>query len=225
MNKTWQLVLGVAVVAIAFGLFVRFIYQPRAEEATATTRMDQRLRASARYYDEPLGFVPDFEFDAHTGERFSKDELNNKVFVADFFFTQCDAACPMMSSNMSRVQKAFATEEDFKIVSFSLDPAKDDIQALARYASAFEAIDGSWYFLRGERDEIYDLGMKGFMQAMVWNEGVVDHSEKFILVDRNGGIRGFYQGTDTKEVGQLINDVRYLLRKEERMQREQASTN
>ena len=84
------------------------------------------------------------------------------------------------------------------------------------YAEKFEALPGRWFFLTGPRESIYPLGEDGFMANLVFNaDGSIDHSEKFILMDQQGGIRGYYQGTDPKEVEKLINDARYLLKHHE----------
>ncbi len=212
MDKRIISILGLGIAATAFVLFFIFIYQPSAKEAMQTSRVDESLRPSDRFYEQPLRFAPEFRYMSHTGDSIGLSDMLGKVFVVDFFFTECDAACPMMSSQMTRVQKAYAQESQFGIVSFSLDPSKDTPETLRAYAERFEAVPGSWYFLTGPRSSIYPMGEEGFLANLVYNEdGSIDHSEKFVLLDRSGGIRGFYQGTQPKEVDKLINDARYLL--------------
>ncbi len=204
--------MGVGLVGVAFVAFFIGVYQPKAKQAMETTRIDESLRPSARFYEQPLRFAPAFRYLSHTGDSIGLDDMRGKVFVVDFFFTECPAACPMMSTQMSRVQRAFAQEPQFGIISFSLDPAKDSLPALRAYAERFGAVEGSWYFLTGPRSSIYPMGEEGFLANLVINEdGSIDHSEKFILVDHRGGIRGYYQGTEAAEVDKLINDARYLL--------------
>jgi protein SCO1/2 len=207
-------ILGLGLVTTAFILFFIFVYQPKAKEAIGTTRMDEDLYPTGNFKETAVAIIPDYAFLAHSGDSISSRDLRGQVYVADFFFTTCDAACPGMSTQMSRVQNAFKDESGFNIISFSLDPENDSIPVLEQYANSFGAVPGSWYFLTGDRAEIYELGQKGFLQSMLFNSGEIDHSEKFILVDRSGGIRGFYTGTETKEVDKLINDARYLLIKE-----------
>jgi len=212
MDNRMKGLFGVGIASVAFVLFFLYVYQPKAKEARATTKVDQTMRPSARYYDPPLRFVPSFEFPAQTGDTLSDQDLRGSVYVVDFFFTECPAACPMMSSNMTKVQEAFRDVPGFKIVSFSLEPQKDSIPVLQEYAKRFGAVPGHWYFLTGEQRAIYALGREHFKLAVVYNgPSDIDHSEKFVLVDTKGGIRGFYQGTNEKEVGQLIKDARYLL--------------
>ncbi len=217
MENRTSWILGTGVVGVAFVLFFIFVYQPKAKEASQTTRIDELLRPSGRYYEQPLRFAPEFRYMSHTGDSIGLSDMKGKVFVVDFFFTNCTAACPKMTTQLTRVQQSFATEKKFGILSFSLDPDKDSLPALREYALKFEAVPGSWYFLTGPRESIYPLGEEGFLANLVFNEdGTIDHSEKFILIDRQGGIRGYYLGTDPKEVDKLINDVRYLLNDHER---------
>jgi len=217
MDNRTSWILGTGLVGVAFTLFFIFVYQPKAREASQTTRVDELLRPTARFYEDPLRFAPEFRFMSHTGDSIGSAEMRGRVYVVDFFFTNCTAACPMMSSQMTRVQKTYGARKDFGILSFSLDPDKDSISVLKAYAKKLEAVPGSWYFLRGPRSEVYPLGEEGFMANLVFNEdGDIDHSEKFVLMDREGGIRGYYLGTDPKEVDKLINDVRYLLNEHER---------
>ncbi len=212
MDQRMKTLLGVGLVGVAFVLFFLFVYQPKAESARATTRVDEGLRPSVRFYEPALRYVPEFAFPAHSGDTLAKTDLLGQVYVVDFFFTTCPAACPMMSSNMTKVQNAFRGLDAFKIVSFSLEPQRDSVPVLREYAERFEAEPGAWYFLTGSQREIYRLGREHFMLTVQYNgPSDIDHSEKFVLVDPEGGIRGFYQGTDEKEVAQLIKDTRYLL--------------
>ena len=158
MDNRTSWILGTGIVGVAFVLFFIFVYQPKAREAGQTTRVDQLLRPSTRFYEDPLRFVPEYRFMSHTGDSIGSADMRGRVYVVDFFFTNCTAACPMMSSQMTRVQKAYADRKDFGIISFSLDPDKDTLPALRDYAEKLEAVPGSWYFLRGPRSEVYPLG-------------------------------------------------------------------
>lgn len=211
---TKQLLIG-GLVGVAFVLFFIFVYQPKAAEVTQSSRVEEKLHASAKLRKEVVKTVPEFELTDQNGETFTRAALEGKVYITDFFFTTCDAACPMMTSQLTRVQEALHTNEDFKIVSHSLDPEKDTPEALREYAAKYKARDGVWTFLTGDKDYIYDLGETGYLQSVLVNkENIIDHSQKFILVDRDGGIRGFYNGMDSAEVDILINDALVLLYKE-----------
>ena len=124
MDNRTSWILGTGVVGVAFVLFFIFVYQPKAREASQTTRMDELLRPSGRFYEQPLRFAPEFRYMSHTGDSIGLSDMRGKVFVVDFFFTNCTAACPMMSSNMTQVQRAMAEEPGFNIISSHSIPTK-----------------------------------------------------------------------------------------------------
>jgi protein SCO1/2 len=122
----------------------------------------------------------------------------------------------MMKTQLTRVQEKFSDEDDFRILSFALDP-NDTLPVIRSFANLYHADNAKWYFLSGDVNDIYNLGEKGFMQVVHTEDGNFNaHSQKFTLVDKNGMIRGFYLGTDSAEVDNLINDIAYLLKKEQR---------
>jgi len=168
-----------------------------------------------------LGAVPDFTLTAHTGQPIMRDALQGKVWVANFFFTTCRSICPIMQDNMTEVQKAFADNPAVQIVSFTVDPEHDTVQVLDEYARKKGALPGKWLFVTGEKKAIYRLARHGFKLAAEdvpeQLEGTIHdfiHSDKFVLVDTQGRIRGYYSGLDTEQVRRLIEDTQRLLREE-----------
>lgn len=162
--------------------------------------------------------VPDFRLTAHTGQPISLTDLKGKVWVAEFFFASCAGICVEMNTNMKAVQKAFADVPDFQIVSFTVDPQNDTVEILREYRKNYDAIDGKWFFVTGDKKAIYRLARHGFKlvaQEVKPSEegGPTDfiHSDRFVLVDRKGSIRGFYNGTDKQQVQKLIADIQKLL--------------
>ncbi|MBK7108884.1 MAG: SCO family protein [Bacteroidetes bacterium] len=120
----------------------------------------------------------------------------------------------MMSSQLTRVQQTFDNDSSFKILSYSLDPENDSIPVLQDFALKFKANKNTWYLMTGNKKEIYSLGEQGYMQSVLNDEkSIVNHSQKFILVDQDRMIRGFYNGLDSAEVDLMIQDIRYLLYK------------
>ncbi|MCS3918377.1 SCO family protein [Fervidibacter sacchari] len=163
--------------------------------------------------------VPNFQLIAHDKKPFGLKDLKGKIWVAEFFFASCAGICPIMNQNMTEVQKAFADNPDVIIVSITVDPKNDTPEVLKEYRQNFGAIDGKWFFLTGDKKAIYQLARHGFKVAAEEvppqeEGGATDfiHSDRFILVDRHGRIRGFYNGTDKEQVKKLINDIRELLR-------------
>ncbi len=164
---------------------------------------------------ELFGNVPDFNFTANTGSPISLADLKGKVWVADFFFTSCPGICPSMTANMRAVQSAFANNEDLKIISFSVDPKKDTTKVLAAYAEKFGARAPQWLFVTGDETAIHTLGNVGFRLATAENKGSPGgflHSDRFILVDRQGRIRAYFHGTEPADIERLIQTAKEVLK-------------
>lgn len=205
----------ISCILAAFILFVIFVYLPAADRAGKSSRIDDAYWPSENFRD-PLQAVPGFSFIDQQSIVRTQNDVRGKVYVADFFFTTCEAACPMMKTQLTRVQEKFSDEDDFRILSFALDP-NDTLPVIRSFANLYHADNAKWYFLSGDVNDIYNLGEKGFMQVVHTEDGNFNaHSQKFTLVDKNGMIRGFYLGTDSAEVDNLINDIAYLLKKEQR---------
>ena len=164
--------------------------------------------------------VPLFQLTNQEGKTFDSKSLQGKIFVASFFFTRCTTICPKISFQLSRVRDAFLNQEDVKFVSISVDPNYDAPEKLKTYAARFEADSKQWNFLTGEKSYIYPLVLKGFhvplADASEYDAAIKNpdesfiHSERLILVDKEGVIRGFYNGTDPKEVDRLILELNVL---------------
>jgi len=161
------------------------------------------------------GEVPEFSLIDHHGQEINLEKLKGSVFVADFFFTSCAGICPRMTEQMTRVQEAFKDEQRVKLVSFTVDPERDSVWVLSEYAKGWGAIDGKWFFITGEKKKIYELARKGFKLPVEEDDGGPNdfiHSDRFVLVDSKGRIRGYYSGTDPEDVDKLIRDVKLVLR-------------
>lgn len=157
--------------------------------------------------------IADFQLIDQDSMPFTQEKLKGKYYVTDFFFTTCPTICPDMSSQMIRVQEAYADAEDFMIVSHSVTPKIDSPSVLKAYAERYEAIPEKWVFLTGDKKVIYDLARKSYFAATTEGDGGVDdfiHTENFVLVDKEKRIRGFYDGTDPASVDQLIEDIEIL---------------
>ena len=150
-----------------------------------------------------LGQVPPFQLTAQTGQPFDSQSLDGHIWVADFIYTTCPGPCPMMSSQMRRVQ--VSTTPDISLVSFTVDPQHDTPPVLAAYARHFTADAARWHFLTGEPRRLNDLGLTAFKLNSV--DGSLIHSTRFVLVDGARRIRGYY--IDTSE---LLHDIRQLER-------------
>lgn len=159
-----------------------------------------------------------FSFQNQEGNTITDQDVRGKVFVAEYFFTTCGTICPRMNVQMQRVQKAYAENNAVKILSFTVNPEVDTVEQMKMYAEGHGADAEQWWFLTGNKDSLYSLARKSFFvlkPAEAKNLGDVGsdfiHTNNFVLVDREMQIRGYYDGTSTKEVDQLIHDVQHLL--------------
>ena len=161
-----------------------------------------------------FGQVPEFSLTSEQNQPFSRSDLSGKVWVADFVFTSCAGPCPIMARRMADLQEALSGTNDLRLVSFTVDPERDTPEVLRAYGQRFGAQADRWTFLTGDRRTIYELSIHGFKLGVgedPADESLILHSTKFVLVDGQYRIRGYYDGTDAKDVARLITDVRRLL--------------
>ncbi len=157
--------------------------------------------------------IGDFSFLNQNGETITQADYDNKVYVADFFFTTCPTICIAMTDNMVRIQEAIKNDNNAKLLSFSVTPDIDSVAVLKEYALEKGVIDSKWNLLTGDKKEIYTLARKSYL---VVKEGKPEelydmvHTENFVLVDRKKRVRGFYDGTKTEDVDRLIEDLKWL---------------
>lgn len=157
-----------------------------------------------------LAHLPDFRFTDQAGSSLGLSDLRGKVWIADFIFTRCPGPCPRMTSRMADLQKELSGQSDLALVSFSVDPEFDTPEVLARYADQFHADRGRWFFLSGDKRAIHELAKSGFLVGGV--DDVTLHTTRFVLVDRQGRVRGYYSSSDEEDLRKLANDARALLR-------------
>jgi protein SCO1 len=160
--------------------------------------------------------IPAFSFIDQDGKPFGDKDLNNKIYVANFFFTSCPTICPKMQTLMKKIQDTddFKKLNDFKLVSFTVDPDNDTPQRLKEFSNLVKAEPKRWFFLTGNRDSIYDLAYKGFMVNAMEDEkaaGGFLHSDIMLLIDKEKRIRGIYEGTSLKDVKRLIDEAKVLV--------------
>ena len=161
--------------------------------------------------DLPIsGSVPDFEFTDSNGETITREDMEGKVWVADFIFTTCTMACPIMTGNMNLIHKSFKDDNNVRIISISVYPEYDTPEVLKEYASRYNANTDRWHFLTGPEESVKNIIKTGFKIGDY--EDIIFHSEKFALVDVSGNIRGYYSGMETEDMSKLKKDIKRLLR-------------
>jgi protein SCO1 len=157
------------------------------------------------------GVVPDFKLTDSEGHSFTSSLLKGKVWVADFIYTSCPGPCPMMTSRLHKVQQQVRGDSDVRLVSISVDPQHDSPAALNDFARRFGGPTEDWVFLTGSPETIHLLAHDVFhLGDLIGN---MDHSTKFVLVDKQRTIRGYYSSEGGEGVSALLRDIR-ALRKE-----------
>ena len=217
MSKRIGLLLLLLVFPVLVYLFLKFFGQNRY---TLTRYFPQDVVEKTidgkTINDTIFHKVPDFSFPSNSGEIVTQEITKGKIYVADFFFTTCPGICPQMSTQLKRVQEAFIDNPDILILSHTVDPETDTKEVLNAYAKKYKAIPGKWFFMTGEKNKIYDLAQKGYFISALEDSNYSDadrfiHSDKLILVDKDRIIRGYYNGTDEKDVDRLILEISVLL--------------
>ena len=156
--------------------------------------------------------IPNFSFTNQFGDIVSHEDVQNKVYVANFFFTSCPSICIDLTNNLKIVQNAF--DNEILILSHSVDPEIDTVERLMKYQKINEINGSNWFLLRGNIDEIIKMAQLGYFAiASVDNhvENSLIHTENIVLVDDQQRIRGVYNGTSELEMSYLIDDIKRLL--------------
>jgi protein SCO1/2 len=167
-----------------------------------------------------LGTVPEFALTERSGVEFGSESLKGRIWIADFIFTRCAGTCPTMSGNMEVLQRALERIPELHppavLVSFTVDPENDTPEVLQKYAEFYNAEGPQWLFLTGEYDELQKLAIEGFKLGVQHGydseiEPII-HSQSFVLVDKKGQIRGYYDGTEDTTMRKVLADVQKLIR-------------
>lgn len=158
-----------------------------------------------------ISHVESFHLIDQNGEIFDSNmQLSGRVWVANFIFTTCTDVCPLLSANMAKLSRTFESIKGIKLVSFSVNPEVDTPKVLKDYSYRFNSRDTDWYFLTGKRSDLKSIIVNQFKLGSV--EDPIFHSSYFVLVDRNGFIRGYYDGTQQEGINQLFKDASRLYR-------------
>jgi protein SCO1/2 len=165
--------------------------------------------------------IPPFAFTSIDSIEVSHRDVAGKIKIVDYFFTNCPTICPLLSSQLSRTQsilsKKIVSNEDVMILSHSVDPRRDTPEKLSEYAEIIGADTSNWKFLTGNKDELYEQARFGYYLTAMQSDtaaGGFFHSDTFVLVDKLDRIRGYYDGTSTYEVDEMISHVIQLLAEE-----------
>jgi protein SCO1/2 len=157
--------------------------------------------------------IPSFKLVNQFGDTITEQNTTGRVVIADFFFINCPSICPKMKSQMLRIYDAYKKRNDLLILSFTIDPKRDTVEALFRYAQKL-GVEKNWFFLTGEKENLYAVADNFLIAAEEdpQSPGGFAHSGNFILVDKLGKIRGYYDGTSPTSVDKLLTDLKKIFR-------------
>ncbi len=157
--------------------------------------------------------IADFSLTNQNGETVTQANYDDKIYIADFFFTTCPTICPIMTKNMADIQNEIMNDKEVLLLSHSVTPQIDSVAQLKKYAIEKGVDDTKWNLVTGDKKQIYDLARTSYLAVKTDGDGGpfdMIHTENFILVDKEKRIRGFYDGTNKEEMNQLLADLEIL---------------
>ena len=161
--------------------------------------------------------ILDFTLVNHLGDTVSLADVEGQILVVDFFFTRCATICPVMTSNLKLLHDGLS--DGVRIVSHSVTPVADSVSVLNAYAEKYSVDASKWWFLTGDKTEIYKLARKSYFSCLDEGDGGYQdfvHTENVVLIDPEGRLRGFYDGTLGVEISQLYQDIQTLIQEKEK---------
>ncbi|SFB78406.1 protein SCO1/2 [Zunongwangia mangrovi] len=186
------------------------IYQP---DMVNNELVDTTMQYVRKYHK-----IADFKLVNQNGDTITNVNYEDKIYVADFFFTTCMTICPIMTDHMVKIQERIKNDPDVFLLSHTVMPRIDTVAQLKRYAEEKGVIDSKWNLVTGNKKQIYDLARKSYLAAKSEGDGGkydMVHTENFVLVDKDRQIRGFYDGTNAEAIEELMEDLKILKREYE----------
>ena len=182
------------------------IYQPE--------RIDKELVDSTLHYVKKYHKIAPFSLTNQNGKTITQADYEDKIYVADFFFTTCQTICPIMTEHMVQIQRELQDDPEVQLLSHSVIPEYDTPQILKEYALKKGVDDSKWNLVTGSRKAIFTLARKSYL-AVKDVPGTKDdldmvHTENFMLIDKKKQIRGYYDGTVDEDIDRLLEDIQIL---------------
>ena len=180
------------------------IYQP--------AQVNSKLVDTSIAYKIKYHTISNFSLINQNGDTITEAFYDDKIYVADFFFTTCQSICPIMTKNMKEVQDKLINDKEILLLSHSVTPEIDSVEQLKRYAILNQINDDKWNLVTGDKKQIYNLARKSYLAVEDDPLGNYDmiHTENFMLIDKKKQIRGFYDGTLDSEITRLLDDIEIL---------------
>jgi protein SCO1/2 len=208
--------INIALITAASAIFVYafFIYDNNKPLRYLAIFGEKSYESKNGKTDTTYHMIQNFSFTDQDGKTVTEKDFKGCIFVTNFFFTTCHSICPIMSTQMERVAAKFKGNVEVKFLSHTVDPEIDTVEQLKAYAIKHNAASNQWKFVTGEKKALYDIARTGYLLNAEEGDGGPDdfiHTQNFALIDKDKRIRGFYDGTDSTEINQLMKDIDLLL--------------
>jgi protein SCO1 len=224
-SKSWMAICIAVLIPLTCYLIVKYysidaVAMPRRYFEDSVTTV---IKDGKEYTDTAWHQVKDITLTNQLGKQVKLSDVHGKVIVADFFFTHCGSICPQLTHNMKRLQGLLKLKDDMKrldttfvqLLSFSIDPERDSVAVLKKYADKYGVNHDVWWMLTGDKKTIYDFALNEVKLGVGADSAEVSpdfpHSGKFVLLDKNRVVRGYYNGLDSTEVARLGEDIVFLM--------------
>ncbi|WP_150452128.1 SCO family protein [Arenibacter lacus] len=181
------------------------VYQPSMVNVEL---VDSTMQHIKKYHT-----IADFSLINQNGDTITQKDYEDKIYIADFFFTTCPTICPIMTKNMAHIQSLIKDDDEVMLLSHSVTPDIDSVPQLKKYALEEGVLDHKWNLVTGDKKQIYELARRSYLAVKTDGDGGpfdMIHTENFILVDKLKRIRGFYDGTNSEDMEKLMSDLEIL---------------
>ena len=202
-------ILSIIIVLIIYNILDVYhplpIYQP---SRVSTDLVDSTIQHKSKYHR-----IADFSLINQNGDTITQKDYEDKIYVADFFFTTCQTICPIMTDHMKDIQEELMEDDEVLLLSHSVTPEIDSVAQLKRYALEKGVLDTKWNLVTGDKKQIYELARKSYLAVKTDGDGGpfdMIHTENFMLIDKKKQLRGFYDGTNEVEIERLLKDIEVL---------------
>lgn len=228
LKHYWKFLVTLFVVsAISMGFIYQMHKPPPSLPIYEPNMVDGSLVDSSIQYVRKYHKIADFKLINQNGDTITQEDYKEKIYVADFFYTTCPSFCPILTESLKKVQEATAGDDEIKLLSHTVTPDIDTPEKLKEYAVKKGVDDQKWNLVTGPKKEIYKLARKSYLVVKDGSKGGdggggkydMIHTENLALIDTKKRIRGFYDGTNSDEVDQLLKDIK-TLKKIEALQEE-----